>query len=462
MYVNPYYVATHYSTTVEASKHYYMNSQRIASALINQSFVCEEEEICGLEANEDPTHGDDTESGGLRGVAQNLSDLLSHFRLTNGVDYSMDTLQKMTHIKHSYSQDAYNTATDGCGNEDAECHCAHSIYWAELEEFDCSDYSLIYWYHPDYLGNTEYITDMSGEAFQYFWYSPWGESWVEEHSGKGSYESPYRFNAKELDGETGLYYYGARYYNPSGGPGWLSVDPLAHKFPWQTPYAFTDNNPVNYVDPTGMSAEPVYDQDGNHLGNTAEGFSGEVLIYSGSEEMNFSDMSASEAKQMKGISTLNDEVGTGSISNDAFSNIMTNIAEHFDGSEIFNNVNFNFGEVGGKVHSGDDPQAQFFYEDNKIFAVQDARTMDYTVENVRSGIIAHEYYSHHILGQSDARGNHRLSYMNEMKYINRHNLNVTQRYKNQTLMLLRQQIKIDNPNLNVDAMFNHLSKAWKR
>ncbi|WP_294322271.1 RHS repeat-associated core domain-containing protein [uncultured Chryseobacterium sp.] len=30
----------------------------------------------------------------------------------------------------------------------------------------------------------------------------------------GSYNNPYKFNAKELDDDTGLYYYGARYYNP--------------------------------------------------------------------------------------------------------------------------------------------------------------------------------------------------------------------------------------------------------
>ncbi len=255
VYVNPYYVATHHSTTVEASKHYYMNSQRIASALIDQFFVCEEDEICGLEVNNDPTHDHGFEGSSLRGVAQNLSDLLAHFGLADGTDYEMDTLEKLEHFSQYFTQNDYNSATDGCDVLDAECHCAHSTYWAEREEFDCSEYPLVYWYHPDYLGNTEYVTDMNGEAFQYFWYSPWGESWVEEHSSKGSYESPYRFNAKELDQETGLYYYGARYYAPKG-PGWLSVDPLAHKFPWQTPYAFTDNNPVNLVDPTGMSAEP--------------------------------------------------------------------------------------------------------------------------------------------------------------------------------------------------------------
>ena len=201
--------------------------------------------------NNDPAHDHGFEGSSLRGVAQNLSDLLSHFNLSDGTDYSMDTLEKLEHFDQYYTQDDYNSATDGCDVLDAECHCAHSTYWAEREDFDCSEYPLVYWYHPDYLGNTEYITDMSGKAFQYFWHSPWGETWVNQHAGTGSYSSPYRFNAKEWDAETGNYYYGARYYPPSTSV-WLSVDKKAHWYPQINPYGFTLNNPVNLIDPNGQ------------------------------------------------------------------------------------------------------------------------------------------------------------------------------------------------------------------
>ena len=60
------------------------------------------------------------------------------------------------------------------------------------------------------------------------------------------------FNGKELDTETGLYYYGARYYDPRVSL-WLNVDPLAEKT--MTPYAYTNNNPIMLVDPTGMESE---------------------------------------------------------------------------------------------------------------------------------------------------------------------------------------------------------------
>ncbi|MFP5471988.1 MAG: RHS repeat domain-containing protein, partial [Bacteroidia bacterium] len=56
---------------------------------------------------------------------------------------------------------------------------------------------------------------------------------------------------KELDEETGFYYYGARYYNPQTSI-WLSVDPLADKYPNMTGYVYTANNPVNYIDPDGQ------------------------------------------------------------------------------------------------------------------------------------------------------------------------------------------------------------------
>lgn len=58
----------------------------------------------------------------------------------------------------------------------------------------------------------------------------------------------YSFNAKELDEETGMYYYEARYYAP---PTFTSRDPLFEKYFWMSPYAYCANNPVKYVDPSG-------------------------------------------------------------------------------------------------------------------------------------------------------------------------------------------------------------------
>ena len=100
------------------------------------------------------------------------------------------------------------------------------------------------------MGSSSYITDREGRITQHTEYIAFGEVLFEEHS--TSRTMPYLFNGKELDSETGLYYYGARYYDPKVSI-FLNVDPLAEKT--MTPYAYTNNNPIMLVDPTGKEAE---------------------------------------------------------------------------------------------------------------------------------------------------------------------------------------------------------------
>ena len=60
----------------------------------------------------------------------------------------------------------------------------------------------------------------------------------------------YTFSAKERDSETGLSYFGARYYS-SDLSIWLSVDPQAAKYPHQSNYVYCSNNPLKVIDPNG-------------------------------------------------------------------------------------------------------------------------------------------------------------------------------------------------------------------
>jgi RHS repeat-associated protein len=96
---------------------------------------------------------------------------------------------------------------------------------------------------------------------QHIEYVPFGEVFIEE--GNSTWNTPYLFNAKELDEETGLYYYGARYYDPRISL-WLSADPLQEKKPWMSPYAYCSNNPINRIDPDGKD-DFVFDHNGNFL-----------------------------------------------------------------------------------------------------------------------------------------------------------------------------------------------------
>ena len=60
----------------------------------------------------------------------------------------------------------------------------------------------------------------------------------------------YTFSAKERDSETGLSYFGSRYYS-SDLSVWLSVDPMSDKYPSTSPYAYCRNNPIILMDPNG-------------------------------------------------------------------------------------------------------------------------------------------------------------------------------------------------------------------
>ena len=107
---------------------------------------------------------------------------------------------------------------------------------------------LQFYYHPDHLGSSSYITNLDGEVVQHIEYVPFGEVFIEERN--SIWNTPYLFNAKEFDEETGLYYYGARYYDPRLSL-WISTDALKEKTPNVSPYIYTDNNPIIYIDPDG-------------------------------------------------------------------------------------------------------------------------------------------------------------------------------------------------------------------
>ena len=119
-----------------------------------------------------------------------------------------------------------------------------------------------FFYHGDHLGSTSYITDDKANITQYDAYLPYGELLVDEHS--SSEDLPYKFNGKQFDEETGLYYYGARYMNPVTSI-WYGVDALTEKYPTMAGMIYCMNNPVRLVDLDGNDS--YYTKNGDYIGS---------------------------------------------------------------------------------------------------------------------------------------------------------------------------------------------------
>jgi len=88
----------------------------------------------------------------------------------------------------------------------------------------------------------------------------------------------YTFSAKERDPETGLSYFGSRYYSPDLSV-WLSVDPMSDKYPSLSPYVYCADNPVKLVDPNGEEMTDYYDIcTGEHLLHVDDGIDEAIAV----------------------------------------------------------------------------------------------------------------------------------------------------------------------------------------
>lgn len=233
LYVSPYLVANQGG---RYTKHIYIGSQRVVSKI-----------------GDFDSYGSDPRRIQYAGSE---TDGLS-------VDYKVKYTQQLQVIKDNYATFAVpyngednNDYVDGKGFccNDGSLEAAQSRVMARamknnFQEGDSYE-KMQFYYHPDHLGSSSYITNLDGEVVQHIEYVPFGEVFVEERN--NIWNTPYLFNAKEFDEETGLYYYGARYYDPRVSL-WISTDRFEEKYPNVTAYSFTANNPMKFLDINGDS-----------------------------------------------------------------------------------------------------------------------------------------------------------------------------------------------------------------
>jgi len=87
--------------------------------------------------------------------------------------------------------------------------------------------------------------------------------------------------------------------------GFLSVDPLAHMFPHQSPYMAMDGNPILMIDPTGMSATKYEDEMGNFLAETDDG-STDVVTITNDKLAGFKASFKGTSKEMRDTPEMNE------------------------------------------------------------------------------------------------------------------------------------------------------------
>ncbi len=104
----------------------------------------------------------------------------------------------------------------------------------------------------DNLGSTRALTKTDGTVASSLTYDPWGEE--VSHTGTNWY-NPFQYTGTYLDGDTGMYQMGARYYQPGTGR-FTQLDPVNGSNWGGRSYDYTGGNPVNFTDPSGLAHIP--------------------------------------------------------------------------------------------------------------------------------------------------------------------------------------------------------------
>jgi len=139
-----------------------------------------------------------------------------------------------------------------CAGSDNDYVYAAGMRIAKVVCAACN-YPSVFYYFADALGTTRLVTDSSTSVNVIFSesYQPYGTD------NKGTGSETYKFTGKLYSAATGLYYYGARWYDATTGR-FISQDPYPGRLgnpQTLNPYTYVLDNPTNSVDPSGEVSE---------------------------------------------------------------------------------------------------------------------------------------------------------------------------------------------------------------
>ena len=251
LYVSPYLVA---GQGGKYTKHIYIGSQRIVSKLGDLASY-------GADPRRIPYAGSEADAVSVdyKGKYASQQQVIKDNYATFNVPYNGED-------NNDYVDGEGFCCNDGTSEAAQEKVMTRSAIDGNFKPND--DYEKMqFYYHPDHLGSSSYITNLDGEVAQHIEYVPFGEVFIEERN--NTWNTPYLFNAKEFDEETGMYYYGARYYEPRLSL-WMTVDPKMEKYQNVSAYVYCLNNPLKIIDPDGKDIVFLLDREAaNGFGHAA-------------------------------------------------------------------------------------------------------------------------------------------------------------------------------------------------
>ena len=121
---------------------------------------------------------------------------------------------------------------------------------------------LSFFYQADHQGSVRLVTDAAGFVVNGYEYDSYGNFEVVTEG----VPNPYTYTGREQDPESGLYYYRARYYDPTTGR-FINEDPISYAGLDLNLYRYVSNNPVNGTDPGGLWTKPAHNDLIDHTFN---------------------------------------------------------------------------------------------------------------------------------------------------------------------------------------------------